>query len=460
MSQEGEKTDLSASNGFELGFARGRIFGELEHTPLRRAVNFGSPNFCSTRTSDRVHNTEQCVNAESHDNKCSNTDLSNLITQLAQQIGQSISDQLKKGSEKNETIDNQPQSIRTSQVLTESPSLNLTGMKLVMKPDVKAPPCFRGDGSDKLTVHEWEELMNVYLRKKGIPLPEQADEIMSNLTGRAKDIIKITLRSNPLLQPQKDPRVVTDILKQHFSDLTYSSMPLADFYGTLPVPGETAMEYWIRLNKAVDIADECLRRQGRSIEDPNREVTMMFVKYCPDHSLSAILKFKTADKWTAAEIQERLDEFQAEKRAQMKAQSNRSAFMKPVATYAQAPTLDVELSGNEPDVSAGQNVSPLPPSVQSSDSCTQSLINLLDRVLKQNAQTPSVPEDYRHANARRMFCKVCRATNHSTVAHCRREGLCLSCFEYGHRKRECPNWSSRHSPDVNYSSQGTGPLNH
>ncbi len=51
---------------------------------------------------------------------------------------------------------------------------------------------------------------------------------------------------------------MTDIFKQHFNVLTYSSMPLADFYGTLPAPEETAMEYGIRLNKAVDIADECL----------------------------------------------------------------------------------------------------------------------------------------------------------------------------------------------------------
>ncbi len=101
-----------------------------------------------------------------------------------------------------------------------------------------------------------------YLKKKGVHLAEQAAEIMSNLMGRAKDIIRITLRSNPSLQPKKYPKVVTDILKQHFNDLTYSSMPLAEFYGTLPAPEETAMEYWIRLNKAVDIADECLNETG------------------------------------------------------------------------------------------------------------------------------------------------------------------------------------------------------
>ena len=38
------------------------------------------------------------------------------------------------------------------------------------------------------------------------------------------------------------------------------------------------MDYWIRLNKAVDDADECLRRQGRNVKDPSHEVTMMLVK--------------------------------------------------------------------------------------------------------------------------------------------------------------------------------------
>ncbi len=85
-----------------MGFARGRIFGELEHTPLRRTVNIGYPDFCSTRNPDREHNAEKYEGADSHNREHGNIDLSSLITQLAQQIGESISDQLKKDSEKNE----------------------------------------------------------------------------------------------------------------------------------------------------------------------------------------------------------------------------------------------------------------------------------------------------------------------------------------------------------------------
>jgi predicted nucleic-acid-binding Zn-ribbon protein len=86
--------------------------------------------------------------------------------------------------------------------------------------------------------------------------------------GKAKDISKVTLRSMPSLRPAEHSKLVFDILKQHFSDVTCSSMPLADFYSKLPLAGESSMDYWICLNKAVDAADECLRRQGRNIEDP------------------------------------------------------------------------------------------------------------------------------------------------------------------------------------------------
>jgi hypothetical protein len=154
-------------------------------------------------------------------------------------------------------------------------------MNLVMQSDVREPPCFRGDGSDKYSVHEWEELMDVFLRKRGLPVIEQSQEIMSKLMGSARDIIKITLSSNTSLKPHENPKVIIDILKQHFSELTYSSMPLDDFYNTLPVLGENALEYWIRLNKAVYVADECLRRQGRSTEDSSREVMMMFFETLP-----------------------------------------------------------------------------------------------------------------------------------------------------------------------------------
>lgn len=79
--------------------------------------------------------------------------------------------------------------------------------------------------------------------------------------GKAKDVVRVTLRNNLSLDHIHTPRLVFDILKQHYSELNYSSMPMADFYNTRPQQNEGVMEYWIKLNNAVDIADECLRRQ-------------------------------------------------------------------------------------------------------------------------------------------------------------------------------------------------------
>lgn len=42
-------------------------------------------------------------------------------------------------------------------------------------------------------------------------------------------------------------------------------MPLADFYDTKPSVTETAGDYWIRLNKAIDTAVEGLKRQGKTL---------------------------------------------------------------------------------------------------------------------------------------------------------------------------------------------------
>ncbi|KAK6488047.1 hypothetical protein HHUSO_G9392, partial [Huso huso] len=265
-----------------------------------------------------------------------NPEIGDLITQIAQQIGQSISAQLRRDNKGREGRSTQAQSIGADQPLTDSPLLNLTGVKLVMQSDVKEPPCFRGDGSDKHLVHEWEELMEVYLRKRGVPVQEQSQEIISRLMGKAKDIIKITLRSNPSLKPNENPKVITDILKQHFSEMTYSSMPLADFYSTLPVAGENAMDYWIRLNKAVDVADEGLKRQGESMGTPaagDKDVCQAL----PGPLFAAVMKFKTADKWMASEIQEHLDEYQTEMKAQLLTRPRRSATVKHVTAHVQTP---------------------------------------------------------------------------------------------------------------------------
>ncbi len=138
--------------------------------------------------------------------------------------------------------------------------------------------------------------MDTYLRKRGKPLAEQHQYILSRLMGKAKDIVRVTLRCNSALNPVENPKVITDILKQHFSVVNYSCMPMADFYGTVALTGEGPVEYWVWLNKAVDLAEEALKRLVRRMEDPFQEAAMMFVKYCPDSTLASVFRFKAPDK--------------------------------------------------------------------------------------------------------------------------------------------------------------------
>lgn len=71
------------------------------------------------------------------------------------------------------------------------------------------------------------------------------------------------------------------------------------------------MDYCIRMNKAADLADEGLRRQGIRF-DNIEEVTWMFVKFCPDPSLASIFRCKPIQEWSGKEIQSRIDDYQRE----------------------------------------------------------------------------------------------------------------------------------------------------
>lgn len=446
---------------------RGKLLEEMESTPVRGVHAIGNPVSSSTyMVTDSPTPTQHMstlrnlpgigrggsavghpVTSFTHMHTdeppspvVNTTDIGHLITQLAHQIGENIASQLHKSVGSQDSQPTPTPSLNTEQGHSD---LNMTGVKLVMKTDVKEPPYFRGDGTDKHTVHEWEEIMDVYLRKRGVPPQEYSQEIMSRLMGKARDIVKVTLRSIPSLRPAENSKLVFDILKQHFSEVTYSSMPLADFYNTLPLAEESPMDYWIRLNKAVDVADECLRRQGRNIEDPSHEVTMMLVKHCPDPALATVLKCKTAEKWTANEIQEHLIEHQREARTKSQVRSVRP---KHIGIHAQTSTTETLSSENSNELTCYQTAVGPPSSSQTESVCIQSLIGLLDRVLEQRAQTAAVaPPNKGPANILQRRCRVCQSTEHSTTAHCRQENLCMGCFKPGHWKRDCQQRRPRFS---------------
>ena len=109
-------------------------------------------------------------------------------------------------------------------------------------------------------------------------------------------MVKVSLRSRPELSVTDLPTAVFDILKGNFSEFSYSILPMKDFYSSIPHADEGSMDYWIRLNKYIDAADDCLRRRGRSVEDPSSEVVMMFINHCPDPSLAMSLQLKAPER--------------------------------------------------------------------------------------------------------------------------------------------------------------------
>lgn len=379
-----------------------------------------------------------------------NPDLGTLITQLAEKIGESITAKLQSG-----------RSTHNTSTPVQPSEMTLPDVKVVMESDAKEPPIFRGDSSDKFTVHEWENLMTLYLKKRAVPVHEQSQEVLARLMGKAGDVVRIKLRNNKSINHTANPHVVFDILKQHFSELAYSSMPLADFYNTLPMPGEDAMEYWIRLNKTVDVADECLKRQGRSIDDPGHEVSMMFVKHCPGQSLASVFKFKSAEKWSACEIQERLDEHMQGKntRAAAARSLKPSTVEHKIHSQCHVPVAD---NAPVPNITVPSVPSPVPMTAASVDNDgMRSLVSLLGRLVTQHTQVPTnLRAQVTVPRSPQKVCKVCGASDHSTLSHCRRENRCLKCLSPGHWKKDCPDRTNqRYSQPANSAGGQNRQLN-
>ncbi|RXN38043.1 Retrovirus-related Pol polyprotein from transposon 412 [Labeo rohita] len=95
---------------------------------------------------------------------------------------------------------------------------------------------------------------------------EHVEEILVHLRGKAKDVVKFWIR-NCDSATTVCPNSVYSLLRKHFSCNHYSPVPLADFYTTLPDEDENPYDYWLRLNKAADVASECLREQDDSALD-------------------------------------------------------------------------------------------------------------------------------------------------------------------------------------------------
>ncbi|XP_027858919.1 uncharacterized protein LOC114135654 [Xiphophorus couchianus] len=391
-------------------FGRGRpvVPGHNECTVDQSVIN---PQFVPVANSTPVPFVNSQPTHVSHEA------LSGLISDLAKQIGDNITAKMctvQQASHSQEYPAN-----NASPTLPESPHV-----KVVVQSEAKAPPFFRGDSSDTFSIQEWEDLMRCYLSRANCGTPEeQYGLLMSRLTGKARDVVKVSLRCRPELCGAGLINAVFNVLKHHFSELTCSNLPMRDFYGTVPRTGEDAMDYWIRLNKTIDAVDECLHRRGKCVEDPHAEVVMMFISHCPDPTLSLSFQMKPAEQWTVAEVQQRLD--------------GRVRTVKSIVANTQAvdgaDTLHDPVASPQPTGAC---------SVATIEPVSQQMVTMFDRVLSlcnaslatghQRAGRSQVPR-----RTQPLACRVCGSSEHSTHSHCRLYRLCLNCFEPGHVKRDC-----------------------
>ena len=97
--------------------------------------------------------------------------------------------------------------------------------------------------------------MKAYIKKQKFDVSSQVEAVMGRLMGKARDVVRVGLRSDPSLQSSCTPEVMYGMLTQYFSN-TSSSMPLQDFYSTLPNQRENPVDYWLRLNKTADVAED------------------------------------------------------------------------------------------------------------------------------------------------------------------------------------------------------------
>lgn len=279
-----------------------------------------------------------------------------------------------------------------------------------------------------------------YMRKKGLSVTDQAEEVMGRLMGRAREVVKVGIRSNPSTDLSRGPSPVFDILKQHFSDAAFSSMPLADFYGTLPLSDEQPFDYWLRLNRAMDMAEDCLKRQNKRVDDPSRELTVMFIRHCPDPELSLIFKCKPLQQWTAADVHERLDEYRRERRY-----SNLTTVTPPITMLKQG--VSAAMHTTLPAVRPATESNPVCRPAQSSQGSAEPMdriLAMLERVLEQRPQQASGSADRQFNKGQRnrmkspVPCEVCGDAGHTTHFHCRANHLCFLCHVAGHARAECP----------------------
>lgn len=149
--------------------------------------------------------------------------MADLMKQLGSEIGNQIAANLRSAGQNahRDYVDAQQPSL-------QSPDLSKFNL-IIRHQNIKEPPTFRGDKTDRCTIGECPELMQTYFNKKGFSASEQDQEILDKLMGHAKDVVRTCICKNPLIDVARDPHVIFSILRQHFGDAISSTTPLRDF---------------------------------------------------------------------------------------------------------------------------------------------------------------------------------------------------------------------------------------
>lgn len=359
--------------------------------------------------------------------------LRELIGELGSQIGESIISHLLASQSVVNPLPTSPSEPKNV-LQSESSKVNF-----IVRSDIKEPPMFKGDTSDKYTVQEWIDVMELYLQKSSCPEAEKADTVMSHLLGRAKNIIKVGLKSTASSSPASVEKIY-DMLRHYFSDHPVSLLPLADFYATQPKAMESPVDYWVRLNSAAERANGHLERSGGNMENMSAEVAMMFIRNCPDPELSSVFKCKPMSKWSVEEIQEAIDEHQRESQSCRVPRAVMPRTLQVSAATAVPSTEVVESEITAINAAACTPSSHPKTGDAVNPDALERVLSMLERVLERTsrpAHSPSRP--FQTHGARILSCRVCGDTAHSTRSHCMREKRCLVCMRVGHQRKDCPN---------------------
>lgn len=390
-----------------------------------------------------LHNAHtQQGSPSTHQGPCTSTpvntqDILGQMGDIVQHIGQQLADSILTHLSRSSPVAPLPAHSAHSgshTLVHDSVASSSSQRHVVSQRKLRDPPTFRGDNSDSVTLEEWIEITQTFIKRGGLSTEEQGEEILIHLRGKAKDVVKVGVKSSGV-DIRRGPDSIYSLLRKHFSCKEFSPLPLQDFYTTLPEPQEDPYDYWLRLNRAADVAAECLKEQGKQQDSLSVEVTRMFIRNCPNSELALTFRSKTIDKWSASEVQEILTEYHSEK------------FIRAVSTKKDRAVMEKAVAVNRMEV----NSSPVPlcnvqspPQLTSTDhSAMERLIGMLEKVLVSNNQ--SRPTSRRTSGLPRIQglsdspCLVCKDSSHSALSHCKDNRLCFQCFSPDHARDRCPH---------------------